>query len=216
MERGKGLLKITDAEFRELTGVTIADIPLKSPSYRLLIRVMFFLGLGLLGVGLAGVPLIGASAANTALQAALMSLGVSVVAQHNERQVRPRYVEFAGLRSLLMAIEKYNHVAHAADLRMQLEMIGNGAEPSQDCQNAIEAIGLVRQDLVRALRTERIWRENQVFFDQDPMALVGDLATMGTIEMDDRSSEWARLFDESMQVALVVREEMQQLQGRKD
>jgi hypothetical protein len=116
------------------------------------------------------------------------------------------------LHPLAVEIEKYNRVAKAVMIRQELELAGNKIAIRHDSEKVVEALVSIRQDLVRALKTERILRKNKDFLEQNPIALVSDFATLQPVQLENQAGEWGELFDEAMAIAISVREEMKLLE----
>ncbi len=117
----------------------------------------------------------------------------------------------AALCCLLDEVERYNAVIQAIDINDQLEAAGTTEMSLSDRQKVLEALTLTKEDLVRALRAERILRENQSFLLGNPELLVTNLRTLQALQVNDRASEYGRLLNEALQIAAGVQEEMAKL-----
>lgn len=71
------------------------------------------------------------------------------------------------LKILLNDVERYNSVIKAIDINDQIEEAGNPGVSLKERQKVLEALELTRSDLVRALKTERILRENKNLLSVD-------------------------------------------------
>jgi hypothetical protein len=112
-------------------------------------------------------------------------------------------------------VERYNAVIKAIHINDQLEAVGTTEVSLSDRQKVIEALTLTREDLVKAIRAERILRENQSFLVNNPELLATNLRTLETLQVNDRASEYGRLLNEALQIAAGVQEEMTKLQNRR-
>lgn len=109
-------------------------------------------------------------------------------------------------------VARYNSIIHSLDINDQIEAAGNPAAQLKNRERAIAALELTRSDLIRALKTERILRENQHFITQNPELFANNLESLAALQVSDRASEYGRLLNEAMQVAIGVREEMKKMQ----
>jgi hypothetical protein len=133
---------------------------------------------------------------------------------------------------LLDEVDRYNAVIKAIHINDQLEAagtretslsdrvseaepLGSALLPKADRQKVIEALTLTKEDLVRALRAERVLRENQSFLVGNPELLATNLRTLQTLQVNDRASEYGRLLNEALQIASGVQEEMTKLQNKR-
>lgn len=136
----------------------------------------------------------------------------------------------AALCNLLDEVERYNAVIQAIHINDQLQATGtrdmsldDWVKPTLcdwlrhaegDRQNVLEALKLTKEDLVRALRAERVLRENQSFLVGNPELLATNLRTLQTLQVHDQASEYGRLLNEALQIAVGVQEEMTKLQKK--
>jgi hypothetical protein len=84
-----------------------------------------------------------------------------------------------------------------------------------DRQKVIEALTLTKEDLVRALKAERVLRENKNFLVGNPELLTTNLRTLQTLQVNDRASEYGRLLNEALQIAAGVQQEMTKLHNKR-
>ena len=71
---------------------------------------------------------------------------------------------------------------------------------------------MTRNDIVRALKTERILREHPEFH---PDRFDIDLNAFEAIQMGDLAQEYGRIFDTTLQIAIDVQKAMYELQQAK-
>ncbi|MEO1432164.1 MAG: hypothetical protein AAFV71_24490, partial [Cyanobacteria bacterium J06633_8] len=77
----------------------------------------------------------------------------------------------------------------------------------------IEALKYTRADLVRALKTERILRDNKKFIVNNSELLANNLATLTQMQVSEQASEHGRLLNEALEIAIDVQQEMKRLQS---
>ena len=119
------------------------------------------------------------------------------------------------LIDLMGEVERFNAAIKAIDINDQLEQAGNPSVKLQQRDRVIAALRLAREDLVRALRTERILRENAGFIQLNAELFATNLETLTAMQVSDRATEYSRLLDEAMQISLGVQAEMRKLQGQR-
>lgn len=109
---------------------------------------------------------------------------------------------------LFKEVDKCNQVIKDIDVFDQLQDAGN--EIKLACrESVISALRITRNDIVRALKTERILRENPNFH---PDRFDVDLNAFEALQMNERAKEYGRIFDTTMQIAIDVQKAMAELQ----
>ena len=116
------------------------------------------------------------------------------------------------LTTLLDEVDKYHAVIQAIDINDQLRDSGNIHSNINDREQVISALQLIREDLVRALKSERILRDNKQLLTNNQELLVNNLANLQTLEVSSQTSEYAQLLNQSLQIALDVQAEIRKLQ----
>ncbi|WP_071190376.1 hypothetical protein [Trichormus sp. NMC-1] len=119
------------------------------------------------------------------------------------------------LRILLNDVERYNAVIKAININDQIEAAGNPEVEIKQRERVIEALKLTKSDLVRALKTEKILRENKTFILKNSELFVNNLATLTSMQVTEQASEHGRLLNEALQIALDVQYEMRKLQSQR-
>ncbi|MBD2102152.1 hypothetical protein H6F94_14910 [Leptolyngbya sp. FACHB-261] len=111
---------------------------------------------------------------------------------------------------LLDEVGRYNKIIADIDVIDQLEEAGNHVR-LDDRQKVIEALRITKKDLTRALKTERILRNNQDF---NPGSFSVDIVALRALQISEQASEYARLLNETVQIAVEVQKGMRNLQSR--
>ncbi|WP_373530806.1 hypothetical protein [Nostoc sp.] len=119
------------------------------------------------------------------------------------------------LQILLTDVDRYNTVIRAIDINDQIEEAGNPEVIIKERERVIEALKLTKADLVRALKTERILRENKSFILSNTELFVNNLATLTAMQVTEQATEHGRLLNEALQIALDVQHEMKKLQNQR-
>ncbi|BAY46341.1 hypothetical protein SAMD00079811_39490 [Scytonema sp. HK-05] len=118
------------------------------------------------------------------------------------------------LKILLNDVDRYNAVIKAIDINDQIEAAGNPGVSLKERKKVLEALKLTRNDLVRALKTERILRENKKFIVSRAELFINNLATLTAMQVSEQATEHGRLLNEALQIALDVQQEMRSLQSQ--
>jgi hypothetical protein len=116
------------------------------------------------------------------------------------------------LTVLLDEVEKYHSVIKAIDIHDQLTTSGNESR-IDDREKVVAALQLIREDLVRALKTERILRDNKKLLANNQELFVNNVEMLHatSLQMSDRAGEYAQLLNQSLQIALDVQAEVRKL-----
>ncbi|MEN9225311.1 MAG: hypothetical protein Q6L60_05780 [Thermostichus sp. HHBFW_bins_43] len=116
------------------------------------------------------------------------------------------------LLKLLEEVDRYNDLIQAIQINDELEEAGNLTVQLSHRTQIIEGLKLTRADLIRALKTERILRQNQAFIETKSELFASNLATLTALQVSEQAGEQGRLLEAALQIALDVRAEMRKLQ----
>jgi len=116
------------------------------------------------------------------------------------------------LRNLLEDVKQFNLVVKAININDQLEDAGNLSVAIQDRERVLEALWLTREDLVRALKTERILRDNKEFITNNSFLFDNNISALTALQVSDQASEHGQLLNEALQIAISTQAEMRRLQ----
>ncbi|WP_341525635.1 hypothetical protein WKK05_24055 [Nostoc sp. UHCC 0302] len=116
---------------------------------------------------------------------------------------------------LLNDVDRYNAVIKAIDINDQIEEAGNPEVSIKEREKVIAALKLTKTDLIRALKTERILRENKSFILTNTELFVNNLATLTAMQVTEQATEHGRLLNEALEIALDVQHEMRRLQSQR-
>jgi hypothetical protein len=118
------------------------------------------------------------------------------------------------LRILLNDVERYNSVIKAIDINDQIEDAGNLGVGIEEREKVLAALELTRNDLIRALKTERILRENKTFIITNTDLFANNLAALASMQITEEATEHGKLLNEALQISLDVQQEMKKLQNK--
>ncbi|MEO1185222.1 MAG: hypothetical protein AAFX46_11195, partial [Cyanobacteria bacterium J06636_27] len=96
----------------------------------------------------------------------------------------------------------------------KIEAAGNVNVGIKERRRVIEALQYTKADLVRALKTERILRENKKFIVNNSELLANNLAMLTQMQVTEQASEHGRLLNEALEIAMDVQQEMKRLQSQ--
>jgi hypothetical protein len=111
-------------------------------------------------------------------------------------------------------ITRYNSLIKAIDINDQIEAVGNSGVRLKNREQVIQALRLTREDIIRALKTERILRENENFIKLNSQLFENNLMALTALQVSDEASEHGRLLNEALQIVVDVQEEMRKLQNQ--
>ena len=89
-----------------------------------------------------------------------------------------KYSERSPLKGLLSDVKKFNALIESIHIKDQLEEAGNYSVKLNDREKVIEALKLTREDLCRALKTERILRANKKFMSSNKALFENNLIAL--------------------------------------
>jgi len=116
-----------------------------------------------------------------------------------------------GLTILLDEVDKYHDLVSAIDINDQLAASGNVESSFHDRDQVIAALQLIREDLVRALKTERILRDNKKLLANNQELFVNNLASLQALQVSSQAGEYAQVLNQSLQIAIDVQAEIRKL-----
>jgi hypothetical protein len=118
------------------------------------------------------------------------------------------------LEILLNDVDRYNSVIKAIDINDQIEEAGNPEVILKEREKVLDALQLTRNDLIRALKTERVLRENKNFIIKNTDLFANNLPTLSAMQVSEQATEHGRLLNEALEIALDVQLEMRRLQSQ--
>ena len=94
----------------------------------------------------------------------------------------------------------------------QLEAVGNLVQLNER-EKVLESLRINREILVRALKTDKILRENPDF-RPDQFNIV-DLSGLRALQATEKATEYGRFLDEALQIGVSVQTEMKKLENKR-
>jgi hypothetical protein len=123
--------------------------------------------------------------------------------------------KYRNLIRIFEEVKRYNSVIKAIDINDQIEAVGNPGVHLKNREKVIHALTLTREDIIRALKTERILRENESFIKLNSELFENNLTALTALQVSDQASEHGRLLNEALQIVVDVQEEMRKLQNHR-
>jgi len=212
-------LEISKGELRRLTGFDPENVFRPSIMADREKRLGFLINEGLVALALTPIivggiyafiilPIIGSSIKIGILLLILVPIAVLI-----GRSLWRRFTCPQGLTILLDEVDKYHSVINAIDINDQLATPGNVQSSINDRDQVISALQLIREDLVRALKTERILRDNKKLLANNQELFVNNLAHLQAFQLSSQAGEYAQFLNQSLQIALDVQAEISKLQS---
>lgn len=212
-------LEITKGELRRLTGVDSEDVFRPSILKNREKRLGFFINELIVALALTPIfvgfiyafiilPTIGSSIILGILLLALVPTMVILIRWIWRQKTCPK-----SLTKLLDEVDEYHEVIQAIDINDQLASSGNTQSNINDRDKVIAALQLIREDLVRALKTERILRDNKKLLANNQDLFVNNLANLQALQVSTEAGEYAQLLNQSLQIAVDVQSQIRKLQS---
>jgi hypothetical protein len=123
-------------------------------------------------------------------------------------------VQHRHLIRILEDIDRYHAILKAIHLNDELEAVGNTHIQLYHRDRVIAAMQLIREDLIRAMQTERILRKNRKFLAEHHHLFVTNLNTLRGLQISDCSTEHGRLLNEALEIATHIQAELKQFQDK--
>lgn len=160
-------------------------------------------------------PLLGSS-----LVAAILALVFMPIAITAGRWIWRVRTTPTTLVALLDDVDRYHATLKAIEISDRLDAAssslptsdGDAATPGESRQTLICALQLTRNDLVRALQTERILRENREFFATNPDVFANNLTAIQALQVSQKASEYSQFLNEALLIGTSIQAEMRKLQ----
>ena len=206
-------LEITRGELRHCSGVSIDAVFRPSTWSKFLSEIVkTFLIIGLVSLScwilMKGFP------EQIVLLTILHVIAVSSLIINDVRKISFS-IKNRNLGRLFEDVIRYNSVIKAIDINDQIEAAGNPDVGLKNREQVLHALRLTKEDIIRALKTERILRENEKFIKLNYQLFESNLVALTALQVSDQATEQGRLLNEALQIVVDVREEMRKLQNQK-
>lgn len=205
-------LEITPGELKHLSGVSV-DTLLRPPTLPKFIAEITKTLLIMLLISLTGFVLIQVFPEHLKLLISVPSILAITLFLNDIRKITISR-QCHNLVRLFEDVNRFNRVIKAIDINDKIEAVGNPGVSLQNRGQVIQALRLTRDDIIRALKTERILRENARFIKYNSELFDNNLMALTALQVSDQATEHGRLLNEALQIVVDVRQEMKALQNR--
>jgi hypothetical protein len=213
-------LKFSKGELRRLTGIDPEDVfrtsvfQNREKRFRFLLNeILICLAISPIIVGFIYtfiiLPTIGSSSQMAIALLIIVLIAVALGRWFWRKQTCPE-----ALTNLLDNVAQYHAVIKEIDVNDQIETARTGVSLS-DRALIIEALQFTREDLVRALRTERSLRDNKDLIATNSEMFTNNLKALTALQVSTQASEYGRILNAALQIGINVQEEMRKLQGQR-
>lgn len=210
-------LEITKGELKRLTGVNLEDFLLPSMMANREQRFAFLMKevretllLVLLIGGLMYALITLTIGSNIDLGIVLLiAVAIAVIVG---RWLWRRFRYPKSLIIVLNEVDKFHTAVQALDNLDQLAVSENSENNFNERQTVITALELVREDLVRALKIERILRDNKKLLPEQEEPFVNNLANLQSLRISSSIGEYVQILNQSLQIDLDVQSQIRKLQ----
>lgn len=115
---------------------------------------------------------------------------------------------------LLEEVQKYQEVIQAINVLDQLVAAGNLQGTVINRQEAVKALKITRESLVCALKTERVFRENEAFIHQRYQLFANleqHLTALMAFDVTNQANEYGQLLNEALEIGMSVHQAVRKL-----
>lgn len=121
------------------------------------------------------------------------------------------------LADLIEEINKYNQVIKGIEIVDRITNTGNLKVKLNNRQETIEMLTIIRENLINAVKNERIIRENQELIERQYQLFLNmenNFSTLMNYHVNEQASEYTRLLNQALQINTSVHKEMLKLQNK--
>ncbi len=205
-------LEISKGEIKHCSGVSINAV-FRPPTFRKFVSELGKTSLVILFICLSGLVL-GVIFPENLLALAIVDGIASVILLADDLRKICFSYKNRNLVRIFEDVRRFNSVIKAIDINDQLEEVGNVEVQLKNRERVIHALRLVRDDIIRALKTERILRDNAKFMKLNSSLFEANLTALMALQENEIAGEHGRLLNEALQIVVDVQEEMRKLQNK--
>jgi hypothetical protein len=206
-------LEITKGEIKHCSGVSI-DAVFRPPTLRKFLSEIAKTSLVILCICLIGLVISLMIPSQVLALAAINALASVILLADDFRKIIFSYRN-RNLARIFEDVKRFNSVIKAIDINDQIESVGNHNVHLQNREKVIHALKIAKEDIIRALKTERILRKNANFMKLNTELFESNLMALNALQINDKASEHGRLLNEALQIVVDVQEEMRKLQDQR-
>lgn len=200
-------LDIGKKELKHLVGFQIIDMRtdyLRTLIVGIIAGTVFIIPVGFLTAFLWGVLQGSAVELATTIKIAAL-ISYSLLALWVIKEWRRSHSIRKRLLPLLKEVEKYNRLVSHIETIDRLAEVGNPVQV-EDRETVLQGLQAMREQLVRALKTERILRDKPEFQSSE-FSL--DLTPLYALEVQQQATEYHKVLQDTLQIGVSVQKELQ-------
>ena len=206
-------LEITKGELKHCSGVSVNAL-FRPPTIKKYLSELTKTFLIIILIGFSGFVLVQVFPEQTIELITIHVIGVISLLFNDFRKIYLSQ-KYHNLVRMFEDVNRFNSIIKAIDINDQIESVGNPAAHLTNREQVIHALQLAREDIIRALKTERILRENESFIKSNYELFENNLTALTALQVSDQASEHGRLLNETLQIVVDVQEEMRKLQDQR-
>src|SRR5205823_2356589 len=115
---------------------------------------------------------------------------------------------------LYQEVERFNKLIRAIHVADEIEAVGVNGAKMEDRATVLKGMAIARNDLIRALKLERIMRENADVANGEFQIFNVDLTHLAAMQVEDAATQQGKLLNEAFQIARTVQDEVRKLQEK--
>jgi hypothetical protein len=203
-------LEISKGELRRLSGLSpdrvLHPAMIANPEQRLKFwqnEILVSLIITILIVGLVYGLIILPTIGSAILQGMMLFIIVLIMVVLG-RSLWRRFKTPQTLTKLLDAVDQYHALIVAMDVNDQLAVSGELDDSLNDRDQVITALQFLREDLVRALKSDRLLRDNKTLLANNQELSVNNLTNIQALQTSTQASEYNLILNQALQIALDV------------
>ncbi|MEM7552851.1 MAG: hypothetical protein AAF378_01920 [Cyanobacteria bacterium P01_A01_bin.84] len=114
---------------------------------------------------------------------------------------------------LLEEVDRYNQIIKTLEINEQLVAAGNQDLSLGDKEKFIQVLMTTRNNLISALKTEKILRNNRAVISRNREFLASNLTALQVLQTTEEAREYTNLLRDALHTAQEVEEELKKLEG---
>ncbi|MEW6491957.1 MAG: hypothetical protein AB1589_05325 [Cyanobacteriota bacterium] len=143
---------------------------------------------------------------------AYLSIPLSIwITVNSFSDFKERQKSLIHLRPLFEDFERYNQVIQAIHVKDQLEEVESRVSNKDEREALLQALLIMKQDLIRALKIEKILRENRKIVDLNPEVFESSFTAFQVEKIQNKGNEYSQLISETLNIGVHVRSEMNKM-----
>ncbi len=129
-------------------------------------------------------------------------------------QTKNKYLKH--LTILFNEFKKHNQIVKAIDVKDQLESLEQKESDPQIKLTLLKSLVEMREDLIKALKIEKILRENRTVVETNPELFQSSFNATKVQKIIDRGSEYDRLINKTLKLGAEVTKEVKKMQSNSE